>query len=172
MRHTLASYALVLMLLLVNQACSSSNIATPSTNSNTAPSVSNTKVDSSSNTGSSVSTTKIDSSTPTSTFISYNKARINKDPEGVKQTITKQSWENGEGVSNNSTPPRTFAEDIRNSRIYGGPTIPKMRNEKIDGDTATLEMYDDELNDWYVVPFIKEDGQWKIALYEIHRADK
>ena len=42
--------------------------------------------------------------------------------------------------------------------------IPETRNEKIDGETATVEVKIDESgkND-LVYPFVREDGKWKLA---------
>jgi Na+-translocating ferredoxin:NAD+ oxidoreductase RnfG subunit len=37
----------------------------------------------------------------------------------------------------------------------------EFRNEKIDGDKATIEMKD-SFNSWNTVPFVREDGAWKI----------
>lgn len=39
----------------------------------------------------------------------------------------------------------------------------EMRNEKIEGDTATLEVKNALVGEWETVPFVKEDGRWKIA---------
>ena len=41
--------------------------------------------------------------------------------------------------------------------------VPEMKNEKIDGDNATLDIKDSEMDRWDTVPFVKEDGAWKIA---------
>ena len=41
--------------------------------------------------------------------------------------------------------------------------MPELRNEKITGDTATVEMKRDKSDKWDTVPFVKEDGEWKIA---------
>ena len=37
----------------------------------------------------------------------------------------------------------------------------EFRNEKIDGDRATIEMKD-SYSAWNTVPFVREDGTWKI----------
>src|SRR5688500_113450 len=37
----------------------------------------------------------------------------------------------------------------------------KFRNEKIEGDTATLEV-ENSFGSWETVPFVKENGEWKI----------
>ncbi len=40
---------------------------------------------------------------------------------------------------------------------------PDTRNEKIDGDKATLETKDPDQNKWDPMPFVKENGSWKLA---------
>ena len=42
-----------------------------------------------------------------------------------------------------------------------GQTSVEYRNEKINGDKATLEVKD-PYGTWQTVPFLKEDGEWKI----------
>ena len=42
------------------------------------------------------------------------------------------------------------------------PTLPEMRNEKIDGDRATIEV--SVGNQWVTLPYAKENGTWKMAL--------
>jgi hypothetical protein len=41
---------------------------------------------------------------------------------------------------------------------------PATRNEKIDGNRATLEVHNEDSGRWETVAFVKEDGAWKIAL--------
>jgi hypothetical protein len=45
-----------------------------------------------------------------------------------------------------------------------GEKIPETRNEKITGDTATLEVKNEKTSKWDTLPFVKENGEWKIAL--------
>ena len=42
--------------------------------------------------------------------------------------------------------------------------LPETRNEKINGDQATLELQNEGANRWDTMYFVKEDGAWKIAL--------
>lgn len=44
--------------------------------------------------------------------------------------------------------------------------MPETRNEKIDGDKATLEAKDPDGDDWDEMPFVRENGSWKIALLD------
>ena len=39
-----------------------------------------------------------------------------------------------------------------------------MRNEKIAGDTGTLEVQYDGAKEWQTMYFVKEDGDWKISI--------
>jgi hypothetical protein len=56
-----------------------------------------------------------------------------------------------------------YYKRLRNTNIL----IPKMRNEKIDGDNATIEIkIEGPITGWYTIPFIKENGEWKIATAE------
>ncbi len=42
--------------------------------------------------------------------------------------------------------------------------MPPTRNEKIDGDSATLEVQDEKSKDWEKLYFVKEDDEWKFAI--------
>jgi hypothetical protein len=43
---------------------------------------------------------------------------------------------------------------------------PEMRNEKIDGENATLELKETKSDKWDTVNFVKENGGWKISLFK------
>jgi hypothetical protein len=49
----------------------------------------------------------------------------------------------------------------RDTLIGAGQTTVRFRNEKIDGDKATLE-FEDAAGIWETMPFVREDGEWKI----------
>ncbi len=49
----------------------------------------------------------------------------------------------------------------RETLFSADQTQVKFRNEKIDGDKATLEV-ENSFGTWETVPFVKEDGDWKI----------
>ena len=51
-------------------------------------------------------------------------------------------------------------------------TRPEIRNEKIDGNRATLEVRNVQTSEWEKVIFVKENGAWKIALDEMDKERK
>jgi hypothetical protein len=41
---------------------------------------------------------------------------------------------------------------------------PELRNERIEGDEATVEVKNSVTGEWESLPFVKEDGLWKLSL--------
>ena len=56
----------------------------------------------------------------------------------------------------------TVDEIVKRETLFAAhQTSVKLKNEKIEGDSATLEV-ENSLGTWEIVPFVKEDGEWKI----------
>jgi hypothetical protein len=56
----------------------------------------------------------------------------------------------------------TLDDVVKRETLLGnGQTTVEYRNEKIEGDKATVE-YKNSYGIWETVPFVKEDGEWKI----------
>lgn len=103
-------------------------------------------------------------SSPSSTFTAFYKASKNKDIDAAKKMFSKRTLELFEvqAKAQNRT-----VEDMLKEGLERKPMpdkMPETRNEKINGENATLEIKDDESGRWDTLTFVKEDGQWKIAL--------
>jgi hypothetical protein len=95
---------------------------------------------------------------PTATMNAYYDALKTKDVEAVKKTVSKGSLKVLESAG-------VPAERVFQPMMEGLPDArPATRNEKIDGERATLEVRDEKRGRWDTVAFVKEDGAWKIAL--------
>ena len=98
--------------------------------------------------------------TPVETFQTYVKALKKKDLTTVKLLLSKDTIKmheqeaKSEGVN---------LDDIvkRDTLLGEGQTTVEYRNEKIDGDKATLE-FKNSYGIWETLPFLLEDGEWKI----------
>jgi hypothetical protein len=98
--------------------------------------------------------------TPVETFQTYVKALKKKDLTTVKLLLSKDTIKmheqeaKAEGVN---------LDDIvkRDTLLGEGQTTVEYRNEKIDGDKATLE-FKNSYGVWETMPFVREDGEWKI----------
>src|SRR4051812_10318567 len=97
---------------------------------------------------------------PAETFQTYVKAFKKKDITTMKLLLSKDTLKmheqeaKAEGV--------TLDDVVKRETLLGnGQTTVEYRNEKIEGDKATVE-YKNSYGIWETVPFVKEDGEWKI----------
>jgi len=100
------------------------------------------------------------SATPVQTFQTYVKALKKKDLTTVKLLLTNDTIKmheqeaKAEGV--------TLDDIVKRDTLLGdGQTTVEYRNEKIDGDKATLE-FRTSYGTWETIPFLRENGEWKI----------
>ena len=105
------------------------------------------------------------SSTPTATFKAFFEAQQKKDVAGMKKNLSKTSLAIMEksAKEQNKSVDDLFKEQLDNPASKTDK-IPETRNEKINGNEATLELHNEETNKWDMMYFAKEDGVWKIAL--------
>jgi uncharacterized membrane protein len=104
-------------------------------------------------------------SSPTATMKAFFEATRKKDAEGFKKTLSKGSLDTIEvsARAQNKTLDELLQSGIKTLDANRGNATPLMRNEKIDGETATLEVQDGENGEWRSIPFVRENGEWKIA---------
>ncbi|HEX3086067.1 MAG TPA: nuclear transport factor 2 family protein [Pyrinomonadaceae bacterium] len=102
---------------------------------------------------------------PSATFKAYFEAQKKKDIPAMKQTLSKTSLAMMEASAKQQQ--LTLDKMIEGQLNNPSATVDKMpesRNEKITGDSATLELHNEDANRWDTMYFVKEDGAWKIAL--------
>lgn len=97
------------------------------------------------------------SQTPTEGFKAFYEAAKNKDAAGLKKTISKKFLSQLESEARTMGKP--FDEFLVDVDVP--PTMPEVRNEKMDGDKATLEVKGSGDN-WRPTKMVKEDGVWKL----------
>lgn len=105
--------------------------------------------------------------TPTEAFRTFTVAAFNKDVEAVKQSISKESLKFIEASAKQQN--KTVAELLTEGAVQETERkIPEVRNEKIEGDRATIEVKND-MGIYNKIPLVKENGEWKIALDELSK---
>src|SRR5262245_26965293 len=95
-------------------------------------------------------------SSPTATFKAFYEAQKNKDAAGLKKTLSKSSVTMMEKAAKEEN--KTFDEALKegfNDPAFKSQQIPETRNEKIDGDSATLEVQDEKSKKWEKMYFVK-----------------
>ena len=98
-------------------------------------------------------------STPVETFKTYVKAIKAKDTKAMKVLLSDASLKmhDQEAKAQNIS-----VDEIinRETLLAEGQRNVEYRNEKIDGDKATLQVKSGGF--WQTIPFVREDGVWKI----------
>lgn len=102
--------------------------------------------------------------TPTATFKTFYEAAKSNNIEGIKKSMSKKTMD---AMTKAAAKEKKSVDEALKEIGKDAPSkTPETRNEKIDGDKATLEVKDDKMDKWDTVPFVKEDGMWKIALLD------
>jgi hypothetical protein len=98
--------------------------------------------------------------TPLETLKAYGSAYKKKDITAMKLLLSDETLKmhEQEAKAQNVT-----VDDVvkRETLFSENQTTAEFRNERVDGDKATIEMKD-AMGIWNTVQFVKEDGAWKI----------
>jgi hypothetical protein len=101
-------------------------------------------------------------STPTATAKAFYDAAKSKDVAGMKSVLSKKMLDMMEKAA--KTQNKSVDDFIKDSNEREPPPASfETRNEKIEGDTATVEVSNGK-GGWEPFHFVKEDGQWKLTL--------
>jgi hypothetical protein len=99
-------------------------------------------------------------STPRKTFEAYIRALKQKNTAAMKALLTDETIKMHEQEAKSMG--TTVDEIVKREMIVAeGQKVVEFRNEKIDGDRATLEVKN-SFGDWETVYFLLERGRWKI----------
>jgi hypothetical protein len=101
-------------------------------------------------------------STPTELFKNFYTAAKNRDADGLKSTMSKASLTYAESEAKKNG--QSVDEFLAAQGQYFPPNMPEIRNEKVEGDKATLEFKREGATNWSTARFVKEDGEWKVSL--------
>lgn len=100
--------------------------------------------------------------TPTEVLKKFVEASQRKDAETMKQALSSGTLKMlQESADKQNT---TIDELLKKDDGNALKEAPETRDEVIQGDTATVEVRNKVTNDWDKIPFVKEEGKWKIAL--------
>jgi hypothetical protein len=98
--------------------------------------------------------------TPISAFEAYINAVKQKDTTKMKLLLSSESIKMHEQEAKVQNV--TLDDIVKRETLFAeGQKTVQFRNEKIDGDKATLEVKN-SYGTWETVPFVREDDEWKI----------
>ncbi|MEJ7863208.1 MAG: hypothetical protein WKF90_16385 [Pyrinomonadaceae bacterium] len=102
---------------------------------------------------------------PTEILNAFYEAAKTKDIETMKRALSKGTMSKIEqSAQEQNTDVDTLLRSEDGTLVR---QLPETRNEKIEGDTATLEVKNIETGEFEEVPFVIEGGAWRLALDQI-----
>ncbi len=164
--YTLLTIAIISVFFI--SACWTTETANIEENINSSNSVSNEiATEKPENTGDNIDYAKLPetpnaSMSPTETIMAFNKATKSKNAERIKTFLSKGSMQMIEKSAKEQN--KTIESLLTDGEDAVEDKKPDIRNEKISGDTAVVEVKNQVLGNYDEMPFVKEDGIWKIAL--------
>jgi hypothetical protein len=106
-------------------------------------------------------------SSPTEAYKQLYAAVKSKDTEAIKATMTRTTIDFAESVSQrNKTPLEKVFENGFTATTFA-ESLPEIRDERVKGDMGNVEVWNAKDNRWEDLPFIYEDGGWKLAIGDI-----
>jgi flagellar hook-associated protein FlgK len=144
---------IALAIIVFSAACSKNANSVNSTNSTNSTNSSTTNKNTSTTSGGDTA------SSPTAALRAYYQAAMNKDIPTAKKYLSAGTMRvMEEGAKNmGKTLDQAFEDNAQTT-----PTMPEFANEKINGDTATVDIKAQGAN--VTMPMVKEDGVWKLAM--------
>jgi len=101
-------------------------------------------------------------STPTEAYKAAYQARKNHDVPALKKLLSKDILEFFNEIAGLGEKKQTIDALLMELCEKPQAATAEVRNEKINGDKATLEFLADTGN-WSTMEFVKEDGSWKLT---------
>ncbi len=105
--------------------------------------------------------------TPTEAYKRLYAAVKEKNTENIKAQVSKASQELAESLAERQKNPIAKVYENGFSATTFSPTLPPIRDERVSGCWAGLEVRNIKENRWEDLPFVIEDGAWKFAIGEL-----
>jgi len=102
--------------------------------------------------------------TPTAAYKRLYAAVKSKDTEAIKKNFTKKTIEFGTMAAslNEKSLDQVFSNGMTATTF--SKTLPSIRDERVNDTMAAVEVWDSIDSRWEDLPFMLEDGAWKLAV--------
>ncbi len=104
---------------------------------------------------------------PTEAYKRLFAAVKSKDTEAIKKQLTRKTIDfAGMAAERNKTPINKEFENGFTATTFSD-TLPTIRDERIKDDQGAVEVWNSKESKWEDLPYIKEDGAWKLAVGDL-----
>lgn len=106
-------------------------------------------------------------SSPTEAYKQLYSAVKSKNIDEIKRHLTKKTIEFGAmSAQRYGTPPEKMYENGFTATTFS-ESLPNIRDERISENAGAIEVWNSKESKWEDLPFILEDGSWKLAMGEL-----
>ncbi|HEY0657863.1 MAG TPA: hypothetical protein VGD05_05290 [Pyrinomonadaceae bacterium] len=105
--------------------------------------------------------------TPTDAYKKLYTAVKAKQPDAVKAVLSEKSLGFAQSVSERQNQPLAKVLENGFTATTFSETMPEIRDERVKGDSASVEVYNSKDSRWEDLPFIKQNGSWKLAIGDL-----
>ncbi len=106
-------------------------------------------------------------SSPTEAYKNLFAAVKSKDTGAIKKQLTKKTLEMGVMQSQRNKKPIEQVYENGFTATTFAETLPNIRDERVNGDMGNVEVWNSKESKWEDLPFMKEDGSWKLAIGDL-----
>jgi hypothetical protein len=104
---------------------------------------------------------------PTGAYQRLYAAVKKKDIEAIRAVLSKKTLEFAKMASSQQNKPVEKVLENGFTATTFSESLPEIRDERIAGDMGAVEVYNSKERNWEDLPFIREDGAWKLAIGDI-----
>ncbi|MCA1623142.1 MAG: hypothetical protein LC768_14645 [Acidobacteria bacterium] len=109
-------------------------------------------------------TQPINAQTPTDAYKMLYAAVKGKDAEKIKQMVSKSTQGLAEFMAAQYKQPIEKSYENGFTATTFADSLPEIRDERVKDNFGAIEVFNQGKNAWEDLPFIKEDGGWKLAI--------
>lgn len=106
-------------------------------------------------------------SSPTEAYKLLYAAVKSKDTEAIKATMSKKTQEFAVMVSQKQSSPIEKVFENGFTATTFAESLPEIRDERVVDDMGNLEVFNSKDNRWEDLPFILENGNWRLAVGDL-----
>ena len=107
------------------------------------------------------------SGTPTASYKKLYEAVKAKNVENIKAMMSKQTIGFAQGVAQRQNAPLDKVLENGFTATTFSPNLPEIRDERIKDGFGSVEVYNSQDKRWEDLPFVLEDGTWKLAVGDL-----
>ena len=110
---------------------------------------------------------KQESGSVTQAYTKLYNAVKSKDTEKIKQSVSRATKGLAETAAMQQNKPlsEVFANGFTATTF--ADSLPEIRDEKVQGNFGQIEVYSQKDKRWETLPFVLEDGEWKLAVGDL-----